>query len=1325
MAHAQDEKLHWERLRAVQLSLGVCETSANEGEGASAKLGDELWWGRFILWVGRLEGRLRTGLPVGRSLLRLEREVSQALEVRRRRLLHGRGRLDFPAELPISSHAEEFSRALNSSQVVVVAGETGSGKSTQLPKLCLACGRGVAGQIAHTQPRRIAARSIARRIAEELGTEVGDAVGWQVRFDRATPETASIKVMTDGILLAETQADPDLLRYDTIIIDEAHERSLNIDFLLGYIKRLLTRREGLKLIITSATIDTNRFSAFFNDAPVIEVAGRSYPVSILSRDSAANPAADTENVSPDAIGDAVQELMASESGDILVFLPGEREIAETIKHLRGRFSDRFELLPLYARLPAPQQRKIFQPAMRPRIICATNVAETSLTVPGIHAVIDTGLVRISRYSARARLSRLPLEQVSQASAKQRAGRCGRLGPGRCIRLYSEAVFEASEPYTQPEILRSNLAGVILRMLALDLGDIDEFPFLERPPARMVAEAHETLFELEAINRAGQLTTIGKTLARMPCDPRLGRMLLRATEEHCAAEVIVIAAALSIRDPRLRPHGAESEADLAHAAWRTPKSDFIGLLRLWRDFETQRNDNGSAATRRWCHKRFLSWNAMREWVDTRRQLAHVLREVTPQGSQGLERLHIDLDAQGGWGAVHRSVLAGLVSNVGRRNEDGEYELASGARYSIHPGSGLRRTDAPLVFVTEIVETSKRYGRLAARIRGQWIERVAPHLLRREYSEPHFIADSGQVAAWERVFYGPLVIVPKRRVPFGPINATDARETFIDEALVGEKIRTRGEFLQRNRALRLSLEEQENRQRRHDLLRGDEARFNFYDAILPSDIHSSPSFERWRNVAEKTNPSLLHMEAHHVLQPQGRAADKNDFPDCGPSGFAFRYAHNPGEKADGITLEVPIAGLLGLSAHRLGWLVPGLLPKKIEALIRGLPKRVRTRLSPMREAAKSAAEELPFGHGDLKVVLAEYLSNVSGLPVAPADFAIDRLDDHLVMRILVRDEDGNTCASARSIEELQIRFATQAQVAFQQRVSQVASKFALSNDTILPVTALPKTVALAGPGGDVDAWLAVRDDTTSLGVSFHATINTARHEHRKGLIRALLLHGGGAITGLLDWLVDAGSQEVLWAASGARLSWRATLESLVVEATFLDVTSAWSVRSQDDLIRVYEQGFPGLQAHAEAVIATLETTVGERNVLRAALAASHPTAWQDATADIMRWVHAVAPPELAHFGWNRVQASPRRLRALARRFARLAEKGPHRDEADLASLAPWREGLRRLRERSANAEAVAAYEDALIEFGLHCFAPEFAAPGAASPKRLQAAFDAASH
>ncbi|MAJ46567.1 MAG: ATP-dependent RNA helicase HrpA [Planctomycetes bacterium TMED75] len=1275
-------------------------------------------------WMTRVDRMARKGRPIDRSFDRIRREIDRAVAARSARVAaRSAMRLDYPEELPVSGHREELLEVIRTHQVVVVCGETGSGKTTQLPKICLEAGRGIDGLIGHTQPRRVAAQSVAERLAEETGTELGGLVGWQVRFQKKQCAATCVKVMTDGILLAETPDDPSLDRYDTLIIDEAHERSLNIDFLLGYLRRLLSRRPDLTLIITSATIDAERFSAHFDDCPVVEVSGRSHPVEVEYHPPAALELADEGPVSGAVIEAAIRQLETWDGlQDVLVFLPGEREIRDAITHLEGAIGSRWDCMPLYARLPGAQQRKIFQPGARRRVILATNVAETSLTVPRVTAVIDSGLARISRFSARARLQRLPVEQIAQASARQRAGRCGRIAPGRCIRLYEEAAFEEAPSFTQPEILRSNLASVILRMLGLGLGAIEKFPFLDRPSPRLVEEGWATLHELGAVDRDRVLTEIGQRLVQLPVDPRIGRMLVASIEERVLSQVLVIASALSIQDPRLRPPGHESEADLAQAAWRDEKSDFMGLLRLWIAHQEVHRSEGASAARRWCQSRWLSPARMREWFDVHRQLRETVQEVFEVRARTLKDSSL---GEGGWGAMHRAILSGLVSSIGRRNDDRSYDTVRGGQFQIHPASGLVRSEAPWIVVAELLETTRRYGRMAAKIRGDWVERVAPHLVRAEYEEPHYLVESGQVAAYERIHFGQLVVVPRRRVPFGPIDPVVARDIFIQEALVEEKLRTRASFLSHNIGLRRRIEQLEEKGRRHDLLAPSEHRFAFYDRRLPAEIHSAPSFERWRSSVEQRTPSLLMMSDSDLLDSSGQGVDSALYPDTlDPEGADLRldYRHRPGEDADGVSLEISLAALGQLDVDRIEWMVPGLLEEKVEVLIRSLPKRVRTRFTPIAETARAACEVIDFGVGDLFEMLAAHLSRIAGFTVLVSEFDRERIPEHLAMTVVVTDEVGQEVARGRDPRTLLRHLQPQVDAAFDQQVEGLAEGLWVPGADVLPEVPLPESILVPGVTGRLVGWVALVHELNGMYLQLLSEQGVARQCHHHALTRALVARCGSSMSGHLDWLLEGRGLDLLQAGLGRQGTVRDEIETLLVEAAFLRSVDSWSLRSQSQLEQCLESGFGGISEHAEQVVDAVESILVRASALRIRLEGPHPSSWAPVLDSMHRTLTSLVPASLSTAGWQRVSRAPRLLDVLARRLDRLAEKGVTRELRDLEQLAPWQQRLSQAHRGVPNPEPLQLFEQLLEDFGAHQVAPALAPAGSGSVRRLCAAWNA---
>jgi ATP-dependent helicase HrpA len=972
-----------------------------------------------------LRNRQNQGRPFDQGLSRLW----QAIETSRATLKQRREQVpevQYPAELPVSERRDEVAGLISEHQVVVLCGETGSGKSTQLPKICLDLGRGVRGRIGHTQPRRIAARSLAGRVSQELGAELGTLVGYKVRFhDRVRPET-SIKLLTDGMLLAEIQRDRYLNEYDTLIIDEAHERSLNIDFLLGYLRGLLPKRPELKIIVTSATIDPQRFASHFADsqgrpAPIIEISGRTYPVDVRYRPPEEENAGERDEEMQRAISGAVDELAREGGGDVLVFLSGEREIRETAETLRKHHPPSTEILPLYARQGPQEQARVFQKHGTRRVVLATNVAETSLTVPGIHYVIDPGFARISRYSHRGKVQRLPVERVSQASANQRKGRCGRVASGICVRLYTEDNFEARAEFTEPEIRRTNLAAVILQMKLLGFGDIEDFPFLDPPDAKLVSDGYRTLEELSALDGSGGLTGLGRRLARLPVDPRIGRMLLASAEHNCLKEMLVIAAALSVQDPRERPLEKQQAADEIHATFHHEDSDFLAFLNLWRFLENERRHLTKNKFRKLCQRHFLSWNRVLEWHDIHGQLHSQMAELGFKENR----------AEASFEEIHQALLTGLLSNIGFKDERREYQGARGARFYIHPGSGLFEKAPKWIVVAERVETTRQYGRIVANVQPAWIERAGRQLVHRSYSEPHWQSKSGQVAAYEKVALFGVTIVPKRRVNYGPINPAEAREIFIRFGLAEGDFDTRAPFWRHNRELIEYVQHLEAKSRRRDILVDEEAIYTFYEQRVSSGIYSTPQLEKWLRKATQKDPKILHMRMQDIMRRDAAEVTARAFPDnlqVGATALPLEYHFDPGQAGDGVTLVVPVSLINQVSAERCEWLVPGLIEELITALLRGLPKQTRKAFVPIPETARRLAESLTASDRPLIQAVAEGLRGMTGIQVAEDLWDQNGIPDHLRMKFRLVNEEGRQVAAGNDLVSLRRRFGGTGSQAF---------------------------------------------------------------------------------------------------------------------------------------------------------------------------------------------------------------------------------------------------------------------------------------------------------
>ncbi len=1006
--------------------------------------------------------------------------------------------------LPIAAKRDEIKKILAEHQVLIIAGETGSGKTTQLPKICLEMGRGQHGLIAHTQPRRIAARSVASRVAEELATPLGGLVGYQVRFEDQSDANTLVKLMTDGILLAETQHDRFLERYDTIIVDEAHERSLNIDFLLGYLKTLLPRRPDLKVIITSATIDLQRFSEHFDDAPIIEVSGRTFPVDTWYRPLTAEQDEEGNQIENDltvdqAILATLDEIAAFERserktpGDVLVFLPGEREIRDAADMLRKAQLRHTEILPLYARLSPAEQQRIFQSHPGRRVVLATNVAETSLTVPGIRYVIDSGTARISRYSYRAKVQRLPIEAVSQASANQRKGRCGRVEPGICIRLYSEEDFLSRPEFTDPEILRTNLAAVILQMLHLRLGEIDQFPFIEPPDGKAISDGFNLLQELSAVNRENQLTPMGRQLARLPIDPRLGRMLLEGARQGSLQEVLIIASVLSVQDPRERPPERQQAADQAHAQWKDADSDFAALVNLWRGFETQRQELGASALRNWCRKQFLNYLRLREWRDAHRQLSLICRDL---------QLEVNKDAAD-YPRFHKAVLSGLLSQIGQKTEDGDYLGARQRRFWVHPSSGMGRKKPQWLMAAELVETTKLYARMVAKIEPDWIEPLAGHLIKKNHFEPHWEKKRGQVVAFEQITLYGMIVVGRRPVHFGPIDPVTSRELFIREGLVRGEIHSRAKCLTANRLLLEQLDELEAKARRRDILADEETLYGFYEARLPAEIHQTATFDSWYKVNSQKQPDLLIMREEDVLAREASEVTAAQYPDTlrlGDLSLQLSYHFEPNHPRDGVTLCVPAPLLPALPGERLEWLVPGLLEAKCISLVRNLPKALRKNFVPVPDFVRAALARLTFGAGSLPQALGGELLRMTGARVSDEAWAeaAQQVDSHLRMNIEVLDGQGKFLGEGRDLAELTSRFAEASSAALavpstakSQQPVQAKAFAKVEQTTQQNIAGLSMTVypALVEEGGTVKE-------------GRFSTAAEAEYQHRRALQRLLL-------------------------------------------------------------------------------------------------------------------------------------------------------------------------------------------------------------------------------
>ncbi|EIV8614664.1 ATP-dependent RNA helicase HrpA [Vibrio vulnificus] len=1007
-------------------------------------------------------------------------------------------KIEYPEILPVSQKKDDIADAIAHHQVVIVAGETGSGKTTQLPKICAELGRGKFGLIGHTQPRRLAARSVANRIAEEMETQLGDFVGYKVRFNDQISENTQIKLMTDGILLAEIQHDRFLNQYDTIIIDEAHERSLNIDFILGYLKELLPRRPDLKVIITSATIDPERFSNHFGGAPIIEVSGRTYPVETRYRPLGRETEDDRDQL--EGIFDAVDELCDEGLGDILIFMNGEREIRDTADALAKRKLKDTEIVPLYARLSAGEQNKIFQPHTGRRIVLATNVAETSLTVPGIKYVIDPGTARISRYSYRTKVQRLPIEPVSQASANQRKGRCGRVQEGICIRLYSEEDFNSRPEFTDPEILRTNLASVILQMTALGLGDIEAFPFVEAPDKRNILDGVRLLEELGAINSNAKdpkkrLTAVGKQLARLPIDPRLARMVLEAPRFGCLKEVMIIAAALSIQDPRERPSEKQQSADDKHRRFYHEDSDFLTFVNLWNHIQKQQKALSGNQFRRQCKDDYLNYLRVREWQDVYFQIHQSMREM-----------EFKLNSEpGSYDAVHSAILTGLLSHIGMKDQEkNEYHGARNARFHIFPGSGLFKKQPKWVMSAELVETSKLWGRVIAKIQPEWIEPLAKHLIKRSHSEPHWSKKQAAVMAYEKVMLYGIPIVPKRLVNYGNIDASVSREIFIRSALVEGDWETKHAFFKQNRKLLLEVEELEHKSRRRDILVDDEELFQFYDQRVGTEVVSGRHFDTWWKQASKKEPELLNFEKEMLFKGDASHVTDLDYPNFWhQNGLKLKlsYQFEPGDDSDGVTVHIPLPILNQIDPAGFDWQIPGLRHELVVSLIKSLPKTLRKNFVPAPNYADAFLSRVTAMEMPLLDALEKELRRMTGATVLREDWKLDQVPDHLKVTFRAVDERNRKLKEHKDLHELK--------ESLKEKVQETLSKVA--DDDIeqqglhtWSFGELPQVYQQKRGGYQVKAFPALVDNKDSVEIKLYETEQEQISAMKAGQRRLILLN-----------------------------------------------------------------------------------------------------------------------------------------------------------------------------------------------------------------------------
>ncbi len=1252
----------------------------------------------------------------------------------------------YPPELPVSQLKDEIAEVIRDSQVVIIAGETGSGKTTQLPKICLELGRGAGGQIGHTQPRRIAARTVAERITHELGTELGATVGYKVRFADKSSDDTMVKVMTDGILLAEMQRDRRLLRYDTLIIDEAHERSLNIDFILGYLKQLLPSRPDLKVIITSATIDPDRFSKQFWDAPVIEVSGRTYPVEVRYR-----PLADLDSPGDEprdqvqAICDAVAELRAEGPGDILAFLSGEREIRDTADALAG--ADGLEVLPLYARLSAAEQYRVFaggetgkqrQAHRGRRVVLATNVAETSLTVPGIKYVIDPGTARISRYSHRTKVQRLPIEPISQASAEQRKGRCGRTSDGVCIRLYSEEDFASRPEFTDPEILRTHLASVILQMAALDLGEVADFPFIDPPESRNIADGVRLLEELGAFSQArggSRLTDVGRKLARLPVDPRLGRMILEAGRNGCTREVLIITAALSIQDPRERPADAREAADAMHARFAEPGSDFLAFVNLWDYLRERQRELSGSAFRRMCRREYLHYLRVREWQDVHAQLRQAARDLgivvgrdsgTPPAAEAPaaeagDRFPADVSDK-----VHISLLAGLLSHIGMKDTDQktrgktraltEFAGARGARFAIFHDSVLAKKPPQWVVAAELVETSRLWARTTARIDPEWAEPLAAHLVKRTYSEPRWDGRRGAVMAAEKVTLYGLPVVAARQVNYASVDPAAARDLFIQHALVEGDWQTHHRFFQHNQRLLEEAGDLERRARRRGIVIDDTALFEFYDRRIPPSVTSARHFDSWWKKARAADPGLLTFSPADLVGPAADEIRAADYPSRW-GGLPLSYEFTPGEPGDGVTVDIPLATLNQVNADELGWQVPGLREELVTELIRSLPKPLRTAFVPAPDTARAVLARLGPPRGDLLDALAAELGRLGGVKIPREAWDPSRLPAHLRITFRVTDS-GRALAAGKDLGALRQRLRPRLQAA----LNDAARGITRSGLRAWDIGSLPRVFT----HGQVRAYPALADAGDAVDVRLFETEAEACEAMWRGTRRLLLIQvpsGVRSVASRLPVNAKLAMSRHPYPSADALLEDCAACaaDQVIAEAG----GPAWDTEGFAQLL---EAARSRLGVVAVGVVGAVARALAEAHEVEVALGRATSPALAPALADMRRQLSALIYPGFAaETGSRRLPDLSRYLRAITRRLEK-APEAPWRDADRMAAVHRVTDAYQRaMTEPAASGRGDRGGEDGravrwmIEELRVSLFAQTLGTPVPVSEKRIQAALD----
>lgn len=1259
----------------------------------------------------RLRDELKQGKTDAKNAQRFSEKLERSIcKVAARR--SARPIVSFDETLPVHARRADIAATIDKHQVVIICGETGSGKTTQLPKICLELGRGVHGLIGHTQPRRIAARSVATRLAQELNQPIGEAVGFQVRFTENVKPTTAIKLMTDGILLAETQSDRYLNTYDTIIIDEAHERSLNIDFLLGYLKQVLVKRPELKVIVTSATIDAERFSKHFNNAPVIEVSGRTYPVEIRYH-ALADHQDDEDGLEVDleqAVADAIDELQREGLGDTLVFLPGEREIRDVAEHLRKHHLKGTEVLPLFAKLSHEDQQRIFKPSSGRRIVLATNVAETSLTVPGIRYVIDTGLARVKRYSPRSKVEQLQIEPISQAAANQRAGRCGRVMSGICIRLFSEEDYKARPAFTDPEILRSSLAAVILRMESLRLGHVEDFPFLEAPHSRQISDGYQLLQELEAVNDKRQLTPIGNELAKLPVDPRLGRMLLAAKELHCLNEILVITSGLTIQDPRERPYDAREAADRAQQRFLDDKSDFVAFLNIWHFFsEALENKKTNRQLIDLCHDHFLSHVRLREWRELHQQIKRIVDDLgwrintTPATYQ----------------QIHTALLTGLITQIGLKStESDEYLGTRGLKFFLWPGSGLKKARPKWMLAAELTDTGKLYGRRVAAIEPEWVEGVAKSLCAYQYLDPHWEKDSAQAVAFERVTLYGLPIVARRKVNFGRINPIQAREIFIREGLVNNGYTSKAKFVHHNLQLMREVQSLEHKTRRQDVLVDEEALFEFYSSKIPEGIISGITFENWRENAEKANPKLLYLSQEDLMKRSVDEVTVQQYPDrwlLGDTPYKLKYRFEPGHPLDGLTVEIPLHQLNRFDPVPFEWLVPGMRRDKIAFLIKSLPKTIRRVCVPVPEFVTAFLSAVPAYKTALIPALADFIGARAGQKVETSNFDTSDLPAHNFINYRVVDDSGRELASGRDLIALQNQLGQAAQLDFRD----TASEFEREGLTQWDFGDLPETLTITRNKKQMTGYPALMDMDDSVALMLLDTAEAALSETRLGVMRLLRFELKEHLKQLEKTLSRETALQLLYRGIMSPEQWVNDMIDCICDRAFIgDDALPRNAKAFTDQKQRARTRLPAVSQGAQR----LATEIGqEYQQVLTKLNSAQPRLKADLQNQLN---HLIYKGFASHTPWERLSHLPRYLKAIRLRIEKYAAN-PSRDGQRGAEVnALWAKYASKVETNDRKGVSTPALEEfrwMIEELRVSLFAQELKTPSPVSGKRLMKFWD----